>query len=86
MAGAQSNSCRDSVAAAPKTGKGRRQIGFAMSDNPFDIEFRTTVMGDSNLISGQRNGAIVEAGRANTTPGRMLPHSRESHLAITFLA
>jgi phospholipase C len=35
---------------------------YSMSDNFFDTLFGTTVMGHMNLLSGQTNGLIVEAG------------------------
>ena len=35
---------------------------YAMSDNFFDTEFGTTVMGHMNLLSGQTNGLLITAG------------------------
>ena len=40
---------------------------FAMSDNFFDSEFGTTVMGHLNLLSGQTHGLRVLAGTAKDT-------------------
>ena len=43
---------------------------FAMSDNFFDTEFGTTVMGHLNLISGQTHETSVQTIAAKWRTGR----------------